>query len=156
MLALRTYRITALEASFQKRSGQMYQGMKRRAKKVYVSLPFTLAEFREWLRDKFDVNGVARCEYSNELIAVENFSVDHRHPVSRSGSFDLLNLAICTEKHNLRKGNMTGREYEFFMTHVIGFYPPEVQAAIWRKLEVGDVQRFSHFRRQRKAKQGAV
>lgn len=133
-----------------KRSLSIYSGMKARAKKVFMEVPFTLAEFRAWLGTKFNSAGAARCEYSGEWILVENFSVDHRQPLSRGGSFAMENLAVCSEKQNLRKGNMTKEEYAELTKHV-SRYAPEVQAAIWRKLECGDVQRFSHFRRQKLA-----
>lgn len=138
-----------------RRSGKIYNGMKARAAKQYSKMPFTLAEFRDWLVMKFGPNGEARCEYSGEMILVENFSVDHRRPLSRGGCFTVGNLALCSEKQNLRKGNMTKEEYDQFCSHV-SRYAPEVQTAIWRKLEVGDVQRFSHFRRQNKKRVRAV
>lgn len=144
-----------IAVAFAKRSQTCYGHFVERAKKLYVKIPFTLEEFRIWLGQQFGQNGEARCEYSGEMILVENFSVDHRTPISRSGQFDvkrlfdLDNLALCTEKHNLRKGNMTATEYKMLCSHM-EMYPPEVQAAIWRKLEVGDVQRFRYFERKRK------
>jgi 5-methylcytosine-specific restriction endonuclease McrA len=137
-----------IERILNKRSSAIYGGMKARSNKQAMVMPFTLATFRTWLDTKFDIDGSARCEYSGELLLAENFSVDHRDPISRGGSFDINNLALCTEKHNLRKGNMNYQEYKYFMLHVSG-YVHDVQAAIWRKLEVGDVQRFSHFRRKK-------
>lgn len=63
-----------------KRSASIYGGMKARAAKRYMDIPFNLAEFRAWLNEKFGDDGEARCEYSGEMILVENFSVDHRKP----------------------------------------------------------------------------
>jgi len=134
-----------------KRSASIYNGMKARAEKIHLKMPFSLEEFRDWLLQRFSNAGVGVCGYSGLMVLVEDFSVDHRFPVSRGGEFGLQNLTICSDKQNLRKGNMTEVEYRQFKQHVER-YAPEVQAAIWRKLEVGDVQRFSHFRRQRKAK----
>ncbi len=134
-----------------KRSGVIYAGMDKRASKVGLfALPFTLADFRDWLEGKFGKDGEARCEYSGEMILVENFQVDHRRPISRGGDFSLGNLALCTEKHNLRKGNMTKAEYSIFCSLVCTHLPYEVQDSIWKRLECGDVQRFSHFRRLKK------
>jgi hypothetical protein len=130
-----------------KRSASIYGGMKARAKKERALVPFTLAEFREWLDHKFTADGTARCEYSGEMVLAENFSVDHRHPITRNGSWALENLAICTQKQNLRKGIMTKGEYAIFAALVTDRLPYDVQQSIWRKLEVGDVQRFSHFKR---------
>jgi hypothetical protein len=149
-------KVAGPESVFIRRSLSIYGGMKARAAKLFiVNLPFSLEEFRAWLGARFDADGVARCEYSREMILAENFSVDHQTPISRSGRFDvkrlfaLDNLALCSEKQNLRKGNMTKAEYEQFRRYVDCF-PPEVQTAIWRKLEIGDVQRFSYYRRQKK------
>jgi hypothetical protein len=133
------------------RSGDIYTGMKARARKVgFKDLPFTLEDFRLWLEGKFGKDGEARCEYSGEMILAENFSVDHRKPISRGGTFELENLALCAMKHNLRKGIMTKAEYSIFCSLVCTHLPYEVQDSIWKRLEIGDVQRYSHFRRQRK------
>lgn len=139
---------------FMKRSLSIYGGMKERASKIGLPMPFTIHQFRGWLLERFngDVAGTTRCEYSDELLTAENFSVDHRYPVSRGGSFGMVNLSICAQKQNLRKGNMSETEYQIFRKHVEHSYAAVVQAAIWRKLEIGDVQRFSHFRRLNKAK----
>ena len=142
-----------IEQVFNRRSLSIYSGMKERALKRKIAVfPFCLEDFRLWLQARFDldVTGVVRCEYSGEMLSAENFSVDHRFPVSRGGEFGLQNLTICSEKENLRKGNMTEVEYRQFKQHVER-YAPEVQAAIWRKLEVGDVQRFNYFKRKRAA-----
>lgn len=148
---MKTERAPRIEAILAKRSRTIYDGMKARAKKQFCHVPFSLQDFQDWLIRRFGTDGEAYCDYSGEMILVENFSVDHQMPISRGGGFGLHNLAICTEKQNLRKGNMCKEEYSSFKAHVER-YAPEVQAAIWRKLEVGDVQRFSHYRRQRKEK----
>ena len=142
-----------IEQVFNRRSLSIYSGMKERAfKKGLTSFPFLLADFRIWLLCRFvgEARGIVSCEYSGEILSAENFSVDHKFPVSRGGEFGLQNLTICSEKENLRKGNMTEVEYRQFKQHVER-YAPEVQAAIWRKLEVGDVQRFNYFKRKRAA-----
>ena len=72
-------------------------------------------------------------------------------PTSRGGGFGFGNLAVCSEKENLRKGDLAWYEYER-LQEVVGTFNPEAQKGIWRRLEVGDVQRFSHYRRQRKGK----
>jgi hypothetical protein len=145
-------KVAGPESVFLRRSCQIYSGMKARAKKLHAEISFSLADFRVWLLARFSsggMTGIARCEYSGSMLLAEDFSVDHRFPVSRGGSFALPNLALCTEKENLRKGNMSEVEYGQLKSHVER-YAPEVQAAIWRKLEIDDVQRFSHFRRQKK------
>lgn len=142
------------ESVFLRRSLSIYAGMKERAFKRHVSVfPFSLEDLRIWLLCKFvgGAKGIVRCEYSGEILSAENFSVDHRFPVSRGGEFGLQNLTVCSEKENLRKGNMTEVEYGQFKQHVER-YAPEVQASIWKRLEIGDVQRFSYFRRKNKAK----
>jgi hypothetical protein len=135
-----------------KRSAQMYSDMKKRAAKGLWVIPFTLESFRAWLDAKFDADGSARCEYSGDMVLVENFTLDHKIPVSRGGEWGLSNLAVCTSAENLRKGMMSKQEYEDFRTYVNDYFPHEVASSIWRRLQVGDVQRFAHFRRQRKGK----
>lgn len=138
--------------SLHKRSASIYSGMKARAKKELAELPFSLGDFREWLDHKFTQDGTARCEYSGEMVLIENFSVDHRQPIARGGLWGLDNMAICTQKQNLRKGMMTKGEYAIFCSLIIERLPHDVQTSIWRRLEVGDVQRFSHYRRLKKGK----
>lgn len=134
-----------------KRSGDIYDGMKARALEVYMSIPFTKEEFRAWLYPKFGADGVTRCEYSGAQVLAEDFQVDHRQPTSRFGQWGFDNLAICTKAQNLRKGNMTKGEYAIFCAHVLHHgYPEEVQESIFKRLEIGDVQRYAHFRRENK------
>jgi hypothetical protein len=141
-----------VQAILRKRSAQMYSDMKRRAAKASLTLPFHIASFQVWLESRFDKDGVAFCEYSGEMILIENFSLDHRNPVSRGGTYELTNLAVVSLKENLRKGNMTKGEYLSFRNFVETCFESEAKAHIWKKMEIGDVQRFSHFRRLNKAK----
>lgn len=138
-------------AIFLKRSSSIHSGMVQRAIEQYKKVPFTVAEFREWLLGIFDHGFAARCEYSNVIITVENFSVDHKQPVSRGGVFGFANLALCTMEQNLRKGNMTVAEY-MRLVAAVNSLPQDVQQSIWKRLEVGDVQRYAYFARLRKAK----
>lgn len=138
--------------SLHKRSASIYSGMKARAKKELTELPFSLDDFREWLDHKFTQDGTARCEYSGEMVLIENFSVDHRDPIARNGSWDLRNMAVCSKKQNLRKGIMTYQEFRALTMYIGCNFLPDVQTSIWRRLEVGDVQRFSHYRRLKKGR----
>ncbi|HLW51268.1 MAG TPA: HNH endonuclease signature motif containing protein [Candidatus Angelobacter sp.] len=140
-------------AIFHKRARSIYDGMKARAKELHIELPFDLDIFTMWLLDRFNSGpaGTTRCEYSGRVLSAEDFFVDHKTPISRKGSFWLDNLAICSEKENLRKGNMDAAEYRA-LQEFARCLPPEVEASIWRRLEVGDVQRHSYFRRKAKAR----
>lgn len=133
-----------------KRSGTIYDGMNARAKAEYQTLPFTKEQFRDWLFPKFSKDGDTRCEYSGWMILAETFQIDHRTPIDRAGSFSLDNLALCSKAENLRKGIMTKEEYLAFREYVESFFAPEVRANLWKKLEIGDVQRYAHFRRENK------
>lgn len=113
-------------------------------------MPFTLIEFRCWLDRKFNKDGTTRCEYSGLMILVEDFQIDHRTPISRSGEFALSNLALCSKAENLRKGNLTEDEYAGIRKHVEFFLPPGVRDDFWKRLEIGDVQRYAHFKRENK------
>lgn len=132
---------------FRKRAKAIYAGMKKRA----VKLPFDYESFEAWLVRAFGGHPlrITKCAYSDSPITAENFFVDHAQPISRGGSFELCNLALCIEKENLRKGNMTGEEWIRLRNYILAM-PPEVSDSIMRRLAVGDVQRFAHFRRQRK------
>lgn len=137
----------SVTAIFQRRSRSIYAGMVKRG-----PVHFNLEQFRAWLLASFTAGGSAYCCYSGDLIVVENFCVDHRTPLSRGGGETRLdNLALCSEQENLRKGNMTAEEYQKFRAHVhlSGYHLAAIES-IWRRLQVGDVQRFSYFRRQRK------
>ena len=142
------------EKVFLKRTQTIYSGMKRRAKEMYDSVPFTLDQFREWVTAQFSGNiaGIARCEYSGQkTLTAETFCIDHKMPTSRGGGFWFTNLAICSEKENLRKGDLAWYEYDE-LKKTVNEFSPKARDGIWRRLEVGDVQRFSHYRRQRKGK----
>ena len=141
-----SFTVRPLEAIFTKRSRTIYAGMKERAEKQYEEMPFTLAEFRDWLRKRFAPSGATICDYSGQYVEVEKFSVDHKTPISRGGTFYFENLSICKPSENLRKGNMTAEEYYQFK-QAIKSLPFGVQESIFKRLEIGDVQRFSHFRR---------
>lgn len=142
---------------FRKRARAIYGSMKKRAAKEHRVLGFPYGIFEIWLMKQFGtLTGASFCAYSGNLIVAENFVVDHARPISRGGSFDLSNLVLCTEKENLRKANMTAEEYRKFRQFVLSF-PSEVTESIFRRLEVGDVQRYSFFRkRSRRRKTNAA
>ena len=145
--------ISPVEAIFLKRTQNIYGDMKRRAKKEFKEVPFTISGFREWLNSTFDTgaasSGVVRCAYSGIMLTIEQLEIDHQTPTSRGGSFDFGNLAVCSKEENLRKGMLTAFEYSC-LGGVINTFPHEIAQSIWRSLQVGDVQRFAHFRRMNK------
>src|SRR6516165_1349924 len=73
-----------------------------------LPLPFTVEEFRTWLRDLLGgEQGEVRCEYCRRKIPVASVELDHRMPVSRGGDLGLKNLAVVCGPCNQRKGAMS-------------------------------------------------
>ena len=56
------------------------------------------------------VRGVV-CTYCEASVDGITFSLDHRQPISRGGSHDIENLAICCKRCNMAKGSMSYDEY---------------------------------------------
>lgn len=139
-------KVVAVEVIFDKRCREIYRGMCKRGK-----VPFSLAEFADWLLFQFKGKkaGDARCLYSGEMLIAETFQIDHAFPVSRGGSLALHNLVLCSKAENLRKGDLTHFEYQSVKATVADF-DPVAQKSIWRRLQIGDVQRFNYFKRKRK------
>lgn len=73
---------------------------------AYKQTTPTIPELYEWLKTHSLV-----CAYSNEQLTIDNITVDHRTPISRGGTNELENLAICSHHMNTAKGSMS--EYEF-------------------------------------------
>lgn len=61
-------------------------------------------------RKLFEMQG-GRCFYTNALLEIMAAHIDHKVPVSRGGTNDLSNLALCTPEANLLKHNKTHEEF---------------------------------------------
>jgi 5-methylcytosine-specific restriction endonuclease McrA len=89
-----------------KRTSDVYQSQKKRAKGLFQVLEYSLEEFRLWLADKWGM-----CSYCGRILSCEEWSVDHMMPVSRNGDHKLRNLTIACKPCNESKGNMSGDEF---------------------------------------------
>ena len=76
-------------------------------------VPFSLAEFRAWLLDKFGntPEGSTPCAYCSVPLFAETFRIDHRDPVSRGGELSLSNCMPCCDRCNRMKGSLTAAEF---------------------------------------------
>ena len=98
---------------FKTRTYSVYRHMEKRSyevvqKAMQVSLDFTLEEFRAMVELKL---GFGLCDYCRQKITVKTFSLDHKVPISRGGSFGKENVQIICASCNKSKGGMTHNEY---------------------------------------------
>lgn len=112
-----------LDQAFHTRSYSIYKAMQQRfrekrdrrgtLRQVGRELPFSLGEFRDWLRVWFggDVQACIRCAYCPAAIDAMTFRVDHDRPIKRGGRLDLDNLNLCCDTCNREKGELTAGEY---------------------------------------------
>jgi len=56
-------------------------------------------------------SGFLRCIYCNKELALKNATLEHKQPLSRSGTNDKENLAIACLHCNSSKGNKTEKEF---------------------------------------------
>ena len=61
-----------------------------------------------------DQNG--RCLYTGAILELMTAHIDHKVPISRGGTNDFSNLALCTPDANLLKYNRTHEEFITWMT----------------------------------------
>jgi len=55
------------------------------------------------------------CKYCNEILVLDNMSLDHKIPKSRGGSCEMENLEIICKKCNTRKASLTHVEFKSLM-----------------------------------------
>lgn len=67
----------------------------------------TIPQIRDWLNAQEPYT----CYYTKVLLGLV-FEVDHKVPVSRSGSFDLYNVCLTTPLLNGAKGSLTDKEFK--------------------------------------------
>lgn len=93
-----------------------YRLMKDRAAIKNMALPFTLAQFREFV--PAEIAKSCKCRYCGLFLSSVYFSVDHRHPISLGGSWGLDNLDIVCYDCNSAKGVLTGPQFEDLLNMV--------------------------------------
>lgn len=82
-------------------------------------LPFTIEQFRAWLRVILDET--PWCTYCRERIDITNISPDHAVPDSRGGSLGLDNLRECCDDCNRTKGELLPGEFKALMEGLKSF-----------------------------------
>jgi 5-methylcytosine-specific restriction endonuclease McrA len=92
----------------------------RRLLAGWPTLNYDLEALRRLVRVIIKAGG---CLYCQRVLSVKNFSVDHRQPVIRGGSWELSNLAVCCDTCNCAKGSVT--EIEFAKLHDMADRWPE-------------------------------
>jgi 5-methylcytosine-specific restriction endonuclease McrA len=63
------------------------------------------------IRQKLFENQNGRCFYTDEVLELMTAHIDHKRPLSRGGTNDFANLALCTPEANLLKHNKTDEEF---------------------------------------------
>jgi 5-methylcytosine-specific restriction endonuclease McrA len=91
--------------TFNRKSSLLHSNQKHRRRS---DLPFTLEQLRHWLLPQL---GQACC-YCSTTLTVLNLSLDHAHPISRGGNWDLDNLRACCHDCNQAKGELTDIEFK--------------------------------------------
>jgi 5-methylcytosine-specific restriction endonuclease McrA len=111
---------------------------KDKVTRVARPIPYTLAEFRAWVTAQFKggPQWVTKCAYCEGKITLLTFCVDHDVPVGRGGSLGLANLAMCCQRCNNTKGQMTGRAFRQFMAGLATF-PEADRNDVLKRLKMG-------------------
>jgi 5-methylcytosine-specific restriction endonuclease McrA len=117
-------------------------------------VPFTLEQFRAWLLDQFtSVEAAIRCAYDcGAVLDILSFHTDHKTPITRGGTLDLDNLALCCDECNRIKGELTAREYVALRQGLETFSEP-ARKDIYKRLKMGaGFLRLRFFNRSKKQK----
>lgn len=69
------------------------------------------------IRQKLFENQNGRCFYTNATLELMTAHIDHKVPISRGGTNDFANLALCTPEANLLKHNKTDKEFITWFTN---------------------------------------
>jgi hypothetical protein len=131
---------TGLEAIFDEHTKTVYWSMANRVKrKLKLTLPFSYAEYREWVLAAFGGNwdSVIQCTYCTRLMNVQTFVTDHREPLKFGGAIGLENLALCCEECNLMKGSMSENGFRLLTRFAVEHLHPQDANDIFGRLKNG-------------------
>lgn len=120
-------------SDFLRRTANIFNNQKRRARAEHRPLDYTLEELRALV---FRTLEAGFCPYCGGALDACNFGCDHGNPTSRTRDFALANLVICCERCNQIKGNMNEQEFGQLL-QMIRAWPPEVQASLLARLRAG-------------------
>lgn len=101
----------------------MMSHMRARAKEQYLTVPFTVADLREWLKAQAVSSVLAlggqpvawQCTYCPRVIVIEELQLDHKIPLSCGGGADLTNLCCSCKLCNQTKGEFDQADYRTLM-----------------------------------------
>lgn len=140
MKRLASKRAKEARALFLRRTYTMYRHMADRADEVPTSVPFSLDELRAEVELHLNTEdgpfGARDCRYCGDRLKPKTFSLDHRIPVDRGGSWDLSNLDVICEKCNRAKGTMTGEEFDAVL-RVLRTMPERTMNDVLGRLKAG-------------------
>jgi 5-methylcytosine-specific restriction endonuclease McrA len=119
-------------ARYMARTRNAYASHNRRAVEHGKQLDYTLEQLRQavaWTIGK-------PCPYCTIPITVKTFSIDHKIPVARAGSFEWSNTQIIDIRCNQIKGTMTEEEYRTFLTDLAKI-PEPIRKNIMARMRAG-------------------
>ena len=101
---------------YQWKASQVRSSWRSRAKRFGLNLDDvpTRVEIQQWLEAQDPI----RCYLSGSFISNEVIELDHKTPLSRSGSLKLDNVGITSRYYNNVKGNMTEKEFRSLLKAV--------------------------------------
>lgn len=137
------------------RSYQIFVHQRRAAEKLKRALDFDLPWLREQVVCALTVVERRSCRYCGDRLSPATFSLDHRTPVARGGSFSQENLQVVCLKCNQAKGNLTSSEYQQ-LNDMLGSWPKEAKADVLRRLSAGGRALRLYFRGDRNLGKGPV
>lgn len=97
-------------------------------------LPFTLDEFRNWLRVVLE--DTPECEYCHHSININTISPDHAIPIKRGGSLELKNLRPADSECNTLKGSLLPGEFKALLG-LLNQFPQAAREDICRRMKGG-------------------
>jgi 5-methylcytosine-specific restriction endonuclease McrA len=139
-------RAKAARALIMRRTYSMFRHMAERADKAVASVPFSLEELRSYATDRV----ACCCPYCSDPLRPRTFSLDHRIPIERGGSWDLDNLDVICDPCNRAKGTMTGSEFESVL-RVLREMPGPTMRDVLGRLKAGANLPLLRIMRRKKA-----
>jgi 5-methylcytosine-specific restriction endonuclease McrA len=98
-----------------RRSRDIFRHQRDRARQAGAVLGLTLDQ----LRRKVMLRLGMPCSYCCQPLTAQNFSLDHRQPLSRGGTWDADNLVVICLRCNKIKGNLCDDEFRHFIDAVL-------------------------------------
>jgi 5-methylcytosine-specific restriction endonuclease McrA len=121
---------------FMARTANVFRHQREVAKKHGLGVDFDLAWLRNEVLCATTITDRRNCRYCGDRITVKTFSLDHRMPVARGGTFSKENVQIVCHKCNGAKGNLTASEYQQLLD-VLTSWPKEAKTDVVRRLRAG-------------------